>query len=483
MKREHLEGQHPERIRQWAEAKSKAVGHKVGVTRRDLLAHGFFSSAAMLLMPSLPLLWAREARAAECGGGAGAGGLPFMTFDMAGGSALAGNCLVGKQGGARDLLRAYDLLGWDPRASGALDERFGLPMSASYSKLHEGMVSAMSAGAQANFRMASVCHFSQLDTTANKLSIAGLVSATGAVGTTVTKGFSNRNSPSGGNSDAVTVFPTLTPVAAKSVDDIVGAARFGGPPLATVTPGHRAEVAAAARALSMSQREALRGGRGGELLHELTGCVYEKNLEYASGGENALDPRRDTAAQAVFGITANTATTDMNAVAAGIIVNAVKGKAGAGVWALGDCDYHTGEQTKGDRQDRAMGQMIGRAVEYAHRSQKPFFFQLITDGSCSANRGTRNWSQDTNEGVTIFGYYLPTGAPRYVRDVQVGAFTDAQGVDRSTLVGANARLAALAVFANYCNVAGKMAAFNQLVPNTFSAEQLRQVLVFEGTGT
>ena len=115
-----------ERIQKWAEAKSKSVGHKVGVSRRDLLAHGFYSAAAMLFVPSIPLLLEREARAADCGGATGKPALPFMTFDMAGGSALAGNCLVGKQGGARDLLRAYDLLGWDPRASGALDDRFGL---------------------------------------------------------------------------------------------------------------------------------------------------------------------------------------------------------------------------------------------------------------------------------------------------------------------------------------------------------------------
>ena len=115
----------PERMRQWQADKSRAVGHKVGLTRRDLLSHGFFSAAAMLLMPSVPFFWSKEARAADCGGGTSANTLPFMTFDMAGGAVLAGNALVGKPGGAHDLLRAYDLLGWDPRASGALDERFG----------------------------------------------------------------------------------------------------------------------------------------------------------------------------------------------------------------------------------------------------------------------------------------------------------------------------------------------------------------------
>lgn len=473
-----------ERMRRWQETTSKAAGHKVGLSRRDLLAHGFYSAAAMLV-PSVPLLWSKEARAADCGGGASNNTLPFLTFDMAGGAALAGNCLVGKQGGARDLLRSYDLLGWDPRASGALDDRFGLPMSTQYSKLLAGLTSRMSSEAQARLRLGSVCHFSQLDTASNKMNIAGLVSAAGATGATVTKGFSLRNGASGGNSDAVSVFPTLTPVTAKSIDDILGAARFGGVPLAELSNDQRAELAARAREISLAQSQGLKPGRGVELLRDLAGCVYEKNLQYASGGENTLDPRKDALAQSVFGITTATSTKDMNAVAAGVIVNAIQQKSGPGVWTLGDCDYHTGNQAKGDAQDRAMGEMIGRAVEYAHRAGKPLFFQLITDGSCSAVRGTRNWSQDTNEGVMLFGYYSPEGAPRYVHDgmMQLGAFTDGQTVDRSTTVGASARTAALAVFANYCNVAKKMVSFEQLAPNTFTPDVLKQLLVFEGQGT
>jgi hypothetical protein len=376
-------------------------------------------------------------------------------------------------------------MGWDPRASGALDNRFGLPMSAIYSKLLAGMTSVMSPTTQANFRLASICHFSQLDTTGNKTNIAALVSAAGAVGTTVTKGFGTVQSASGGNSDVVTPFPTLTPVAVKSVDDVVGAARFGGTSLASLTPAHRQEIAARANDLSMAQREDLKAGRGGQTLYDLSNCVFSKNMQYANGGETALDPRLDPIAQAVFGITSATATTDPKALAAGVIANSISGKAGAGVWTLGDCDYHTGEQTKGDTQDKAMGVTIGQAVEYAARAGKPFFFQLITDGSLSPNRGTRNWSQDTNEGMTLIGYYVPAGAPQYVNpnNMQIGAFTEGQTVDRNTIVGANARLAALAAFANYCNVAGKMTQFNQLAANTFDAATLRQLLVFQGQGT
>jgi hypothetical protein len=485
MKRELDQAKRFERVRQWADDKSKQAGHKVGLSRRELLSHGFWASAATVLMPSIPLLWAKDARAADCGGGTSNNTLPFITFDMAGGAGLHGNVLVGKQGGPNDLLASYDLCGWDPRASAAIDARFGLPMSAKYSKLLAGMLSVMSPAAQANFRMGSVCHFSQLDTTSNKLNIAALVAAAGGNGSIVDKGFGTRQSASGGNSDPLTAFPTLTPVAAKSVDDIVGAARFGGTSLSTLTPAHRSEIATRARDISAMQREALKSGRNGQLLYDLSGCVYDKDLAYASGGETALDPRLDTAAQAVFGINAQTAATSNDALMAGVIVNAISGKSGPGIWTLGDCDYHTGEQTKGDTQDNAMGVAIGRAVEYANRIQKPFFFHLLTDGSLSPNRGTRNWSQDTNEGMSLFGYYLPTGVPKYVHDgqMQIGAFTDGQTVDRSTAVGSAARLGALAVFANYCNVANKMAAFDQLAPNSFPADVLKQLLVFQGQGT
>jgi hypothetical protein len=129
--------------------------------------------------------------------------------------------------------------------------------------------------------------------------------------------------------------------------------------------------------------------------------------------------------------------------------------------------------------------MIGRAVEYAARSGKPLFFQLITDGSCAADPGTRNWLQDTNDGVTLFGYFLPTGAPKYVKDgqMQLGAFNEGQTVDQSTLVGGTAQSAGFAVFANYCNVANQMAQFGTLTNNALSGDQLKSVLVFQGQGT
>lgn len=465
---------------EWQAAKSRAAGHKVGVSRRDLLAHGFWSYAALSMVPSLPVLLAKKAFAAGCDD-VGADLPPaFIVFDMAGGAALAGNCLVGKKGGPKDYLKKYDTLGWNPKASGALDERFGLPMSAKYSKLFQGMTTRMSAAAQAGLRLGSVCHFSQLDTTSNRQNIASLVSAAGLRGSQVTKGFANIASNSGGNSDTVSNDLTLKPIFVQSVNDMLGSAKIGGDALKGLSKDQLVELATRSRDLSLAQREAIRSAEGGEMLYELTKCVYEKNIGYAAGASQ-LDPRQDTKVQTIFGINAGTQPTDMNAVAAGIFCNTINQLTGPAVWTLGDCDYHTGEQTKGDAQDLIMGEMIGRAVEYASQVKRPLFFQLITDGSCGSNPGTREWSQDTNEGVTIFGYYSPTAAPEYATaSMQIGGFTDGQTADRDTLVGNDPAKAAYAVFANYCNIAGKMDRFNELVPNLFSADDLKTVLVFKG---
>ncbi len=472
-----------EDIKKFAEAKSKEVGHKVGMNRRDLLAHGFWSSAAMAMVPTLPALFAKTAFAG-CDDAPQAGLPAFLAFDMAGGAALAGSVLVGKRGGPEDLLQSYNVLGWDPRVSGALDKRFGLPMSAQYSTLLAGMLTRMSADAQARLRLGSVCHFSQLDTQTNKMNAASLAAAAGSRGTQVSKGFGTASSRSGGNSETAYSDDNLTPVFVRSVDDIIGSARFGGTSLAGLTPQQLQEIALRAKDLSMAQREAIRTAEGGELLYELTKCTYEKNMVYASGASQ-LDPRQDAVVRAAFGIAQGSQPTDPLAVAAGVLTNSIKGFTGPATWTLADCDYHVQSNEKGDLRDREMGEMIGRAVEFAHRSQKPLFFELITDGSCSASMGTRNWNADTNEGVTIFGYYDPAGAPRYKREgmCQIGAFTDGQGADRSTPVGGDALKSAYAVFANYCNLAGKMSEFTRLVPDVFSPAELESMLIFEGRPT
>jgi len=94
-------------------------------TRREFLAQSFMTGAATVVGPTLlGLLASREARAAlapdiqaavtSCGITTGAGKIPFICFDLAGGGNIAGsNVLVGGPGGQLDFLSVagYSKLG------------------------------------------------------------------------------------------------------------------------------------------------------------------------------------------------------------------------------------------------------------------------------------------------------------------------------------------------------------------------------------
>src|SRR5579872_3973296 len=95
-------------------------------TRREFVAQGFLSGAAVALAPSLMgLLGSKRARAygldgdiqgsvTACGITTGAGKIPFICFDLTGGGNIAGsNVLVGGPKGQLDFLSVagYNKLG------------------------------------------------------------------------------------------------------------------------------------------------------------------------------------------------------------------------------------------------------------------------------------------------------------------------------------------------------------------------------------
>ena len=93
--------------------------HKRPVTRRDFIAQGFMAGTGTILGPSIFGLFAnpRLAEAAlspdlqalreSCGIAVqGAGKIPFICFDLAGGANIAGsNVLMGQEGGQQHLKR------------------------------------------------------------------------------------------------------------------------------------------------------------------------------------------------------------------------------------------------------------------------------------------------------------------------------------------------------------------------------------------
>ena len=352
-------------------------GHRFPVTRRELLAQGFIGFSGMLALPSLVGLSFKSAYAADCGAQTGTPvKLPFMAFDMAGGASFPGNFLVGKEGDPENYLGSYNILGWDPKETGALNKDFGLPMSAKYSKLLEGFLAGCtSADARKNFQMGSFLHGAQDDSTTNKMNAGTLVLRSSQPGLFIGTGLCLRKSASGGNSEPLINDLALKPTYIEDLLDLSSATKFGGAPYSSLSAKQLKALADGSLRLGTIQASALSAYPEGSILQDLSKCAYKKSLEFLNG-ITGLDPRNDTSVAPVYGLNANTNTRDANALSAAVAMNSIKGTAGPGVWTLGDCDYHTGSQTKGDQRDREMGVEIGRAVEIAFRLKRPFFFQI-----------------------------------------------------------------------------------------------------------
>lgn len=450
------------------------------VTRRDFLAHGAIAFSAMALTPvASKAMMARRPRL-ECGGNPNASWIPFMAFDMAGGGSLPGNFLVGKRGGPEDLLPSYNILGWDPRESGALNKDFGLPMAAKASTMLAGIMQSSSAEARAKLRMGSLCHRSDFDSTSNPLNASTLILKSGSRGMFVGNGLGTTDSLSGGNSAGVNEGPLTKPVLVRTLDDILRSTTIGGTAFQGFSIEKMSAMANGQVDLGAVQKMEFASRPDGQALADASDCAYGKTLDFLNGVQG-LDPRADNEAAGIYGIDANSDVGADNVITASLALGTITGNTGPATWTLGGCDYHSGEQTEGDGKDLEMGIQIGLAIELAHQKQRKFFFQIITDGGNTASTGTRNWSADSGEtAMTVLGYYDPAGAPKQLR-LQVGNYTTAQGADASSMIGNSPRLAAYATLANYLAVSGRLNEFATLAPGVFADPgQLDSVLIFEG---
>ena len=144
--------------------------HAPPVSRREMIARGFRTGAAVVAAPSvLSLLAPRTAQGAlspdidalkqACGITDGAGKIPFIAFDLAGGANLSGSeVLIGGPGGQLDFLSTagYGKLGLPgdmvPNSTGPTtftDSSLGLAWHADGGMLR-GILSKVSIAAQAN---------------------------------------------------------------------------------------------------------------------------------------------------------------------------------------------------------------------------------------------------------------------------------------------------------------------------------------------
>lgn len=454
-------------------------GHKPPVTRRDFLKYGVIPFAGTLSLPNFvtQILTRSVALAQEsaCAGG-GTGYVPFLVFDMAGGAALPGNFLVGKQGGPEDLLGSYETLGWNPRSSGALDNSFGVPMAANnVSQILVGLRQTASENALRNLRMGTFCHFSQDDTSSNRTSALSLISRAGLQGRFIQSGVGSQNSLSGGNSDVALREAMFKPLFVQSVNDIQSSVSHG-PAFSNMSDEDIRKLSRAIQEMSSIQLGQFEGLSDIDKLAALSECGYETTLAFGKTIQG-LDPRQDQNASQVYQLNQRN---EQNSVFASIAYNVLQGNTGPGAITIGDCDYHSppAPPEKGQQKDLEMGQQIGRAVELAYRLRKPLFFQLITDGGVSALPGTRTWNSDSNvRSLTAIGYFNPDRAPEQ-RRFQVGEYTDGGTVNQNTLIGDEPSKVANAVLANYLSVSGKLGEFEKVAQIAFRNSDLDSVLIF-----
>lgn len=450
--------------------------HGCPITRRDFISRGLAAGGATILAPTIGSLWTNKAFAGEA-----AAVSPFIVFDLAGGAALAGNFLVGREA-PKDYLQSYSLLGWNPK-SGGLDERFGLPMAGqNVSRILTGMLEVMSAEAQANFRLASLLHTGQIDTTSNPLSALSLVSHAGVKGSDVTTPVGLRNSLSGGNSRYAFEDGNYKAMSVGKLDDLLNAVGLGGA-LNGIPDSAKEVLGRLVKRISMAQANRLLNSPADAELLKSMGIRYDgvsAKVKSASG----LDPRRDAIFSQLYGLNQNSDPMSEPVLRAAVMMGVLKGVTGPGVITISGCDYHDGSQETGDTKDLEIGREIGRAVQGAHILKVPLFMQIITDGGIYPKEGSRMWTGDTVDTcMSVVGCYSPAGPVRYFDNrMQVGRYTNGQGADRSTIIGDSPQLAAYAAFANFLNVNGRISEFQRLAPGIFDEAALQSVLVFQGNG-
>lgn len=427
------------------------------VTRRQFLGLGIGQALSLMFLPDLISLFGKQALGAGCETPLSSLH-PFLLFDCVGGASLAGNFVVGKSGGAEDFLKSYDTMGIpdSPTKTQKIDKRFGLPLYTDLSRIRAGMLAQMSEETQKGLRMASVCNSSQDDSSDNALSPAILISKAGLNGRHFKAGLGSMGTDSGGNSQSPVVDATMQPVAVGSLADIAESLNYGAA-LAKLSVAQRTRIAKSISRLSEAQGSKIAGMRMADQFTTLANCGLQKNIAFA-GPIQGINPLENAAvAPLVQG-----ASQEVSRLAA-IAYNVLQRNCGVGVHTIGGCDYHDGTQATGDTKDFEIGTSVGLAVEMAARLKQPLFFAVISDGSTYSDVGTRTWRGDAGQkGLAVMGYYHPTSVPT-LRSNQIGAFTDGQGVDRTTYVGVEPRRAAYTILANYLSVNGKLGEFETLV--------------------
>jgi hypothetical protein len=499
--------------------------HKRPVTRRDFIAQGLTAGLGTVVAPTIFSLFADpraamaalspdlEALRSQCGISVlGAGKIPFICIDLAGGANMVGsNVLIGGPGGQLDFLSTagYGKLGlpgdmlpsMTNTATGTsfTDTRLGLAFH-SDSAFLRGIMSRVSPSTAAAINGAVIAARSENDTGNNPHNPMYGIYKAGADGSLATL-IGSRASDSGGNSMAPQGMIDLSvrPTKVDRASDVTGLVDTGQ--LAsllsvddTVAVMEAVERISQRKLLVMDPKQPWADPKKttvtrNEVVKELVTCGYVKAADVVDrfGDPSSLNPDLDpdiVGAGGVFNQAEYNGDDEFRKTAA-VMKMVLSGYAGAGTITMGGYDYHGQGRSTGELRDLRAGNCMGACLEYAARRGMPLMLYVFSDGSISASgqvdntvdgRGKFMWTSDNQStAASFFLVYNPGGRPQLLstgaggveRHQQIGYFrSDASIETASSPAANNVNLLVETVVLNYMALHGEQGQFSQKFPGT-----------------
>ncbi len=523
-------------------------------TRREFLSQGFILGGAGALFGTTTISLGNKAYATlsndllalvnTCGiATQGAGKIPFICFDLAGGCNQAGsNVLVGQQGGQLDFLSTagYERQGLpgdrippilnnnnNPATNDNIDSRLGLAFHEDSAFLR-GIMTRVSATTAANISGAVIPARSDNDTGNNPhnpmygIARAGVgmdqnnnptIIGKGADGALLTL-IGSENSDSGGNSMAPLdlIDLTIRPTKVDRPSDVTGLVDVGDITSAGLTQADAVAVMESIYRLSdqklidMSTSQVITTD---DVVKDLVRCGYVKSANLADqyGNPSQIDPAQDLEIVDVVGGGGIFDTLEFNAgdnsarefqKTASVMKMVINGFAGAGTIEMGGYDYHGGARAEGEVKDFRAGVCMGACLEYAAVRGVPLMLYVMSDGSLSSNgvidnsvdgRGKGEWTSDNSStAAPFFLVYSPTGRPvlrganldEQARHQQIGFMRPDGSVETSSTPAANnVNLLVQTVLLNYMALHGEEQHFGTIFGNTPVSAQQDLYMAFQ----
>jgi hypothetical protein len=494
--------------------------HPRPVTRRQFVAQGFRSGAAYALGGGILSAMAASPRLAQaalsgdlgselanCGIATdGAGKIPFICFDLAGGANIAGsNVLIGQEGGQQDFLGTggYERQGLpgdmipglvDPVTQqdyANFDLGLGFHLDSAFRR---GILASLTPGTEANINGAVIPARSDNDTGNNPHNPMYGIARAGANGSILTLAGSE-NTDSGGNSmlPAMLYDPELRPTKVDRPSDVVNLVDTGDL-AAILSPRDATAVMESIYRLSgrkLNSVDTMLASTDDAAMKRLVDCGYLKAADIADRFAGVpVDPSLDPEIVGPSGIftEAEFNADDRDArefqKTAAIMKLVMNGYAGAGTVEMGGYDYHGGRRAEGEIKDFRAGRCMGACLEYAARLGVPLMLYVFSDGSLSSNgaidntvegRGKGEWSSDNSSTAgSFFLVYNPGRRATIIgatpeeraRHQQLGYMSADGAVQRAATPAANnVNLLVNTVILNYMALHGEQGLFGSLFPN------------------